>query len=121
MGYCNNDNESIESELKNYVHIGDINHNFVSEEQWKLNMNAPEIGANKTNSGNITIYYFSENINLNPDIEMIKPALLKLLNEYKIVKILLFLEFSLPNSLNNFPEKNINKKFPGWKELKNIL
>ena len=81
-------------------------------------MNAPEIGANKTNSGNITIYYFSENINLNPDIEMIKPALLKLLNEYKIVKILLFLEFF--NSSNNFPEKNINKIFPDWKDLKHI-
>lgn len=70
---------------------------------------------------NIIIGYFSGSITHNSDIEMIKPALIKILSEFKNVHLLLFGELSFPNFLNDFSSQIITKKFTDWKKLPEII
>ena len=79
------------NELKKYVPKVFINHNVASEEMWELSKNALITKSNKTNGNNVTIGYFSGSITHNSDIEMIKPALIKILKEYDNVKLLFLL------------------------------
>ena len=79
---------TLANKLKNYVPEVYINHNVASEEMWSLSEYALIKKRNKNNDNNITIGYFSGSITHNADIEMIKPALFKILKEYDNVNLL---------------------------------
>ena len=113
--------EALAKELKNYIPNVYINRNVASEEMWKLSKAALKMRNNKNNSGIVTIGYFSGSITHNSDIEMIKPALIKILNEFKNVRILFSGELSLPSFFNEFSEKIILRNFTDWKELPEII
>ena len=108
-------------ELMNYVSTVFINHNVASEEMWKLSQDALKIKDNKKNNKHIIIGYFSGSDSHNPDIEMIKPALIKILEEFKNVKILLFGEISFGKFPKKFSSQIIFHKFTDWKELPKII
>jgi len=108
-------------ELKNYVSDIFINRNVPSMEMWKLSKEALIRKDIKKNNDYIIIGYFSGSITHNPDIEMIKPALIKILNEFKNVKLLFLGLFNQTNFINKFSSQIINKTFVDWKELPGFI
>ena len=106
-------------ELKKYVPIVYINHNVASEEMWKLSQNV--LAQKKKNNSFVIIGYFSGSITHNNDIEMIIPALIKILKKFKNVKLLLSGELTPPQLLKKFSSRIIYKKFIDWKELPEII
>jgi hypothetical protein len=113
--------KALARELKYYVSNVFINHNVASEEMWKLSKKALKNKANKKRDNNIIIGYFSGSITHDSDINMIKPALIKILREYKNVELLLLGELSYPDSLNEFSSQIKKKRFINWKKLPKII
>ena len=112
---------TLAKELKNYVPNVYINRNVASEEMWKLSNDALEDKITRKKDDNIIIGYFSGSITHNSDLDMIKTALIRILKEFKNVKILLFGELSFPIFLNEFSSQIITKKFINWKKLPRII
>ena len=109
-------------ELKHYVSKVFINNNVASEEMWKLSQEALNNKNNtKKNNESIVIGYFSGSISHNPDIEMIKPALVRILKKFKNVKLLFFGLLNISNFSDEFPFQIFNKPFVNWKELPEII
>ena len=108
-------------ELKNYVSSVFVNHNVASEEMWKLSQDALTIKDDKKNKKHIIIGYFSGSDSHNPDIEMIKPALIKILKEFKNVQLLLFGDIYLDEFRKEFSSQIIFHEFINWKELPKII
>lgn len=75
----------------------------------------------KNNKENIIIGYFSGNIIHNNDIEMIKPALQKILREFKNIQILLVGEIKFPSFLKEFSSQIKYENLRDWKELPEII
>jgi len=112
--------ESLAKELKNYVSNVFINHNVASEEMWKLSQEALiNKDINKKNDY-IIIGYFSGSISHNSDIEMIMPALLRIIKEFENVKLLFLGQLNL-KSLNEFSSQIIKKPFVDWHKLPEII
>ena len=112
--------ESLSKELKNYVSNVFINHNVASEEIWKLSQNALLNKSMKKKRESIIIGYISENIHDN-NLEMIKNALIKILEEFKNTNLLLIGDFTVPNFLNNYSNRVEKKVLNDYKELPNIF
>ena len=108
-------------ELKHYVSNVFINHNVASEEMWKLSQKALNIRDIKKRDNKIIIGYFSGSITHDSDINMIKPALIKILREYKNVELLLLGQLSYPDFLNEFSSQIKKKRFINWKKLPKII
>ena len=113
--------EDLAKELKHYISNVFINRNVASEEMWKLSENALIKKDSKKDNKHIIIGYFSGSITHNPDIEMIKPVICKILQEFKNVKLLLLGNLSFPNFLKEFSNQIIFKKFLDWKQLPEII
>ena len=113
--------EALAKELNKYVKDVFINRNVASEEMWKLSQNVLVTKVNKTKGEDIIIGYFSERISQNSDIETIKFALIKILSEFKNVKLLLFGLLDIPNFLNEFSSQIIKMDFIHWKQLPEII
>ena len=113
--------EIIANELKNYVPEVFINHNVASEEMWKLSENALEIKSKIKNLSEIIIGYFSDNISHNSNIKIIVPYLIKILLEFRNVKLLFLGEQDLPNDLKDFSSQIIIKKFNDKKQLPELI
>jgi len=111
----------LSKELKNYVPKVFINRNVASEDMFKLSESALKDKLKMKNSDEIVIGYFSGSITHNSDIEMIIPALTKILEEFKNVKLLLLGELDLPNDLKNFSSKIIKKNYIDWKKLPKLI
>ena len=109
------------NELKNYVPEVYINHNIASEDIWGLSNYALIKKDNKTNGNNVTIGYFSCSITHNEELEMIKPALFKILKEYDNAKLLFLGELTLQENFTNYTNKIINKKFTNWRQSPKII
>lgn len=113
--------ETLAKELKHYVSHVFINHNVASEEMWRLSQDALSKKNINRKNAQIIIGYFSGSITHNPDLEMIMPALSKILKEYKNVQLLLMGELSFNNFINKFPSQISIKKFIDWKKLPEII
>ena len=113
--------EGLANEIKNYIPNVFINRNVASEEMWKLSQIALNKKINKTNNENIIIGYFSGSITHDSDIEMIKPALIKILKEFNNVQLLLSGEITYPDDLKIFNNQIIKKNFTDWRELPEII
>ena len=113
--------EGLANEIKNYIPNVFINRNVASEEMWKLSQIALNKKINKINNENIIIGYFSGSITHISDLEMIKPALIKMLKEFNNVQLLLSGEITYPDDLKIFNNKIIKKNFTDWRELPEII
>ena len=113
--------KALAKELKHYVSNVFINHNVASEEMWKLSQKALINRDNKKRDNKIIIGYFSGSITHDSDINMIKPALIKILREYKNVELLLLGKLSYPDFLNEFSSQIKKKRFINWKNLPKII
>ena len=112
---------TLAKELKKYVSNVYINHNVPSEEMWKLSEMALKSSSIKKNKEYLIIGYFSGSNSHYPDIEMIKPALIKIIKEFKNVKLLISGELNITNFMDEFSSQIINKPFVNWKELPGII
>ena len=79
--------KTLAKELKNYVQEVFVNYNVASEEMFKLSQHALEIKSTIDKQNELLIGYFSGSITHNSDIEIVIPAFLKILQEFKNVKI----------------------------------
>ena len=113
--------ETLANELKHYVQTVFINHNVASEKMWSLSQKALSIQNLTKGDEHIVVGYFSGSYSHNTDIEMIEPALYKILKEYKNVQLLLFGLLSLDNLFRDFSSQIIIKNFTDWKELPKII
>ena len=113
--------KALAKELKNYIPIVFINKNVASEEMWKLSKTALTKKKNSKKNNIIIIGYFSGSITHNSDLEMIWPALKKILNKFDNVQLLLTGELTFPNFLNEFPKKILYQKFIDWRELPELI
>ena len=98
--------EIIAKELKNYVPEVFINHNVANEEMWKLSENVLKM----KNSSEIIIGYISDSIFYGSNIKIIIPYLIKILLEFRNVKLLFLGEVDIPNDLKRFSSQIIVKK-----------
>jgi len=113
--------EALANELKNYVPKVFINRNVASEEMWKLSKIALINKENSKKNKKVIIGYFSGSITHNSDLEMIWPALKRILNDFKNVQLLLSGELTIQNLLSEFPDKILYKKFLDWRELPELI
>jgi glycosyltransferase involved in cell wall biosynthesis len=113
--------EILAQELINYVPEVFINRNVASEEMFKLSKFALEEKKKQKNSDEIIIGYFSGSITHNSDIELIIPALIKILKEFKNIKLLFLGELDLPHDLKKFSSKIIKKPFVDWSKLPQLI
>ena len=84
---------------------------------WQLSLNALQNNNLRRNDTNIIIGYFSGSITHNSDLEMIEPAIIKILKEYKNVQLLIFGQLTIPEELKNFSQQIIKKYFTDYREL----
>ena len=113
--------EALAKELKNYISEVFINRNVASEEMFKLSEYALKNKQKRKNSKKIIIGYFSGSITHTDDIEMIMPALIKILKEFKNVKLLFIGEFEIYNKLKKFFFKIIKRPFVKWNKLPKLI
>ena len=113
--------KTLAKELKNYVQDVFVNHNVASEEMFKLSQHALEIKSTINKKDELLIGYFSGSITHNSDIEIVIPAFIKILKEFKNVKICFFGEIDIPNELKIFSSQIIKNGFVNWKKLPNLI
>ena len=113
--------EVLANELKNYVSEVFINRNVASEIMFKLSEYALKNKPKKKKKKQIIIGYFSGSITHSDDIEMIIPALIKILNEFKNVKLLFVGEIEIHNKLKKFFFKIIRRNFVKWSNLPRLI
>lgn len=106
-------------ELKNYVQKVFINYNVPNEEMWKLSFEALE--SKKEKDDEIIIGYFSGSITHNYDFEMIKPVIIKILHNYKNVKLFILGFLELSDDFKKFSSQIIMRSYIDWKELPKIM
>ena len=110
--------EALAKELKNYVKEVYINRNVASERMVELSQEALK---NKQSHDDVIIGYLSGSITHNPDIEMIKPALISLMKKYDYLKLKLVGEVELPEDLKKFQDRIIIEPFVDWELLPQII
>lgn len=110
--------ERLAEELKNYVSEVYINRNVASETMVELSESARK---NKQSHDDVIIGYLSGSITHNPDIEYVKPALIKIMNKYKNTKLKLVGEIELPDDLKEFQDRIIVEQFVDWQKLPEII
>ena len=110
--------EALAKELKKYIPEVFINRNVASEEMFKLSELAFKKKSKlKKNKNEKIIGYFSGSITHKDDIKMIFPALIKIFEEFKNVKLFLMGEIDLPHELEKYNSKIIIKPFINWRKL----
>ena len=110
--------ERLAEELKNYVSEVYINRNVASETMVELSESARK---NKQSHDDVIIGYLSGSITHNPDIEYVKPALIKIMTKYKNTKLKLVGEIELPDDLKGFQDRIIVEPFVDWQKLPEII
>lgn len=113
--------EVLAKELKKYTSKVFINKNVASEKMFKLSDIALKKKSKKKNTKEIIIGYFSGTITHNDDIEMIIPVLIKILQEFKNVKLLLVGEIELHDKLKNIFSRIIKKPFVKRNKLPELI
>ena len=106
--------ERLQKELKNYVKEVYINRNVASEKMVEISQKAIK---GKEIHEDIVMGYLSGSITHNPDVELIKPVLIKLMKKYNNLKLKLIGEIEIPEELKEYKERIIFEPFMSWEEL----
>ena len=113
--------EMLAKELKKYVPVVFINPNTASEEMLKLSEIALEKKSKQKKKKEIIIGYYSGSITHNEDIKMIIPSFVKILKEFKHIKLFFQGEINIPIELKQFSSKIYIKPFISWKKLPQLI
>ena len=99
-------NEEIEKKLKIFFSTIFINHNVINEEILKITEKALINKNNKNNKNeDIIIGIIIDKYIKIENLEIIKTPLLKILSDYKNIKLLIIGEYKIPKFLNNFSQQ----------------
>ena len=110
--------ERLKKELENYIPEVYINRNVASERMTELSLKAIK---NKEEHNDIVMGYLSGSITHNPDVELIKPVIIKLMKKYDFLKLKLVGEISVPEEFSEFSDRISFEKFMSWEELPNVI
>lgn len=110
--------EILQQELKNYIGEVYINRNVSSDRMYELSINAYK---NRIIHDDIVMGYLSGSITHNPDIELIKPTIIKIMKKYQNVKLKLVGEIDIPEDLKEFEDKIIFEPFMDWEKLPRLI
>jgi len=110
--------EKLQKELQHYVKEVYINRNVASERMTELSLKAI---AGKVEHEDVVLGYLSGSITHNPDVELIKPVLLKLMKKYDFLKLKLIGEISVPEEFQEFSHRIIFEPFMSWEELPKVI
>ena len=115
--------EALAKELQKYVPKVFINRNVANDEMFKLSELALKNKSKMKNKNQIIIGYFSGSITHKDDIMMIIPALIRIFEEFKNVKLLLMgeLTLNLSDEFGKYSSKIITKPFLNWKKLPEFI
>ena len=111
--------EALARELKKYNKEVFINKNVASEMMVKLSLEA--MREVKKDKNKITIGYLSGSITHNPDFELIKPALIRIMDEFSNVQLCVMGHLDLPKELKRFEKRIIRKSFTSWQKLPEVI
>lgn len=117
--YCITTTPALARELEKYGKEVFVNKNVASEEMVKLSLGATK--RIKKNPNEIVIGYLSGSITHNPDLELVKPALIKIMDEFPQVKLCIMGYLDLPKELRRFEERVIRKPFADWRSLPGVI
>jgi glycosyltransferase involved in cell wall biosynthesis len=112
--------EALAEELQKYVSDVTINRNVASEQMVKLSEEALKRNFNK-NGNKVKIGYFSGSITHNPDFAIVLPALVRLMEKYSQVELLLVGELDIPVELKTFKERITVSKMINWQKLPDLI
>lgn len=112
--------EALADELKKYVSDVKINRNVASEQMLKLSEEAWKRKLDKK-TNQVKIGYFSGSITHNPDFAIVLPALVKLMEKYTQVELLLVGELDIPAELKKFSERIKVSKMVNWQKLPELI
>lgn len=96
-----------------------VNRNVVSEEMVKLSLEA--LKNVKKDSNKIVIGYLSGSITHNPDIELIKPVLLDIMEKYENVELMFAGILDVPEEFKKFEKRVYTRPFGDWRKLPEII
>lgn len=111
--------EALARELKSYNKEVLINRNVASEKMAELSLKANNL-VNE-NDATITLGYLSGSITHNPDFELIKPAIIKIMEKYPNVSLHLAGIIDVPDELKKFKNRIIISEFTNWQNLPKII
>ena len=117
--YCITTTSALARELCKYGKEVYINRNVAGEKMVKLSLDA--IKNVTKDEGRVRIGYLSGSITHNPDFEMVKPALIKIMDEFPQVDLVLMGHLDLPEDLARFGERIIKQPFGNWEELPKVI
>ncbi|MBR2767261.1 glycosyltransferase [Candidatus Saccharibacteria bacterium] len=117
--YCITTTPALKRELEKYGKEVYVNKNVASEKMVKLSLDA--IKNVKKDSNEVVIGYLSGSITHNPDLELITPALVQILEEFPQAKLCVMGYLNLPKDLERFEDRVIRKPFGSWEELPKVI
>lgn len=110
--------ERLQKELLNYTKEVYINRNVASERMVEISKNAYK---NRKDHEDIVIGYLSGSITHNPDVELIRPVLAKIMKKYDNVKLKLVGEIDIPEELKEFQDRILFEPFMDWEKLPKVI
>ena len=117
--YCITTTPALARELRKYGKEVFVNRNVASEKMVKISLDA--MRSVKKDKTKVKIGYLSGSITHNPDFEMIKPALIRIMDEFPQVELVVMGYLDLPNDLRRFNERIIRKPFEEWIDLPKVI
>ena len=117
--FCITTTPALARELKKYGKEVFINKNVANERMVKLSLDA--LKNAKKDKNKVRIGYLSGSITHNPDFEMIKPALIKIMDEFENVELVVMGHLDLPKDLKRFKDRIIRQPFESWEKLPAVI
>ncbi len=112
--------ETLAEELGKAASAVYINRNVASKRMVECAQQA--VNQKKENGDNmIWLGYFSGSLTHNQDFEMIRPALMKILQKHQNVGLLLAGELNASDTLNQYGKRIVKKRTTGWQDLPKLL
>lgn len=106
-------------ELEKYGKEVFVNRNVASEEMVKLSLDAVKNVKKKPDE--VVIGYLSGSITHNPDFELVKPALIRIMDEYENVKLLVMGHLDALEGFERFKDRIIQRPFGSWRKLPAVI
>ncbi len=117
--YCITTTTALAEELKKYGKEVFVNKNVASEEMMKLSLEAKN--NVKRNDERVRVGYLSGSITHNPDFEMVKPALIKIMDEFPQVDLCVMGHLGLPEEFERFGGRVVKMPFGDWRRLPEVI
>ena len=117
--YATTTTETLAKELNKYVKETFVNKNVASERMCELSIDAvKEVHKDKDK---IILGYLSGSITHNPDFDLIKPAIVKIMSEYKNVYLKVVGLLDVPKELDEYKDRILTTPFVDWEDLPKII